>query len=381
MANALIQLRAFNICRMCVCVCLSVKHALQFNWNPIDNILAYYVIVFDYSHSRIGSEEHLPFEHASSFPIESLKPADMCACKRSVRVSAFTVVVIILWDFCAVPCCAVFIAGSLRESFDWRLDCMRLPNRNRKVISAHNVCFMYADCSQHTSFQWKSSDRMFVLRDEFSIDRFWFSIFRVFFFCSPVFTSQHIHYPAVSVVLVSVCVCVCNNSGSHRISFFSSTVLIHLIRWCAYCAVCKIEVSLKNAYVRENINDDKRRAANQIQTLLFTLLYISTAHFKRRAKFYWMGYWKTSQMRIQFFFGPFSRLRNIGAQQENRINQATKRNSTDYWILNIYKKIERERADFAYAFKPNRKNHSNKRAREIEPQSQYTKNNRQRQNK
>lgn len=36
----------------------SVKHALQFNWNPIDNILAYYVIVFDYSLIPFAAHTH-----------------------------------------------------------------------------------------------------------------------------------------------------------------------------------------------------------------------------------------------------------------------------------------------------------------------------------
>lgn len=128
-----------------------IKHALQFNWNPIDNILAYYVIVFDYSLIPLNvSEEHLPFGHASSFLdwIPRLLCEHIGMSKREWVSAASAAVVVIIWIFVCHDCVQKLnhlTGGS-----------MRFPNRNRKVISVryiYNVCFMYADCSRLISFR------------------------------------------------------------------------------------------------------------------------------------------------------------------------------------------------------------------------------------
>lgn len=111
------------------------------------------------------------------------------------------------------------------------------------------------------SFQWKSSHVCFGL---------WISYRQVceFFFCIRLsLHHKHIHYPAVSCVRALHSLCIAAIDSLLNISFF--------FFFSYYSAYGRIVLEIQeavNAYVR--INDNKRRAANQIQTLLFTLLYI-----------------------------------------------------------------------------------------------------------
>lgn len=96
MANALIQLRC-SLSDADVSEWanerVSVKHALQFNWNPIDNILAYYVIVFDYSHSFVEKNIcHLSTHHPLSIRLNSLCLWMLC---RHIHTDRWVLAVII----------------------------------------------------------------------------------------------------------------------------------------------------------------------------------------------------------------------------------------------------------------------------------------------
>lgn len=141
----------------------SVKHALQFNWNPIDNILSHimllYLIIFSFLFLSLLSGRtfcHLSTHHPSlSFShfcfdsfVLSPRTESQNAWIHSERYAAAAAVII--WIFlyntfllCLVPEppieCEISLTGGSR--------CVR-QNRNRKVISVryiYNVCFMCAD--------------------------------------------------------------------------------------------------------------------------------------------------------------------------------------------------------------------------------------------